>query len=514
MSALEETELLRVAANRNLDPKRKSSLGQFYTPAPICRFMASLFKEMKGEIKLLDPGCGVGSLTAAFCDEAVSRSKVSSIEVHAYDVEPIIELFLQETFESCKSVGNGVPFNGLFLKEDYILNIAGILGNDLFKEKGGYSHAILNPPYKKIATASVHRKALSSAGIQVSNLYAGFVALALMQLKAGGELVAILPRSFCNGAYYLPFRKMLFDTVALTHIHIFDSRKNAFADGDVLQENIILHCIKGATQKEVTITSSTLADFKNNRVGALEATGMEYHSAPFSELVKPADKQLFLHIPTGKKSKGIERKIGLFNHSLTELEMQVSTGPVVDFRLKGDLVMDYEPKESVPLIYPAHFNGKLNWPQVGKKANAIRVSVASKPWLWKNEGFFVITRRLTSKEEKRRIVAYLYDGSLPEEWIGFDNKLNVFHNKKNGLDELTAKGLCVFLNSTLLDQYYRSVGGHTQVNAGDLKSFGYPSTEVLQEWGEKFNFRMEQSQIDSLVEDTISQLQNLVLAHD
>ena len=49
----------------------KAQLGQFMTPATIAVFMASLFSPLnRPEIRLLDPGAGVGSLTAAFVQRA------------------------------------------------------------------------------------------------------------------------------------------------------------------------------------------------------------------------------------------------------------------------------------------------------------------------------------------------------------------------------------------------------------------------------------------------------------
>ncbi|WP_202799431.1 N-6 DNA methylase [Pantoea sp. Sc1] len=72
MSLLELAEHNRKEANKLLNPKTKSALGQFMTPAPICLFMASLFDNIRSDVKLLDPGCGVGSLSAAFLDRALS----------------------------------------------------------------------------------------------------------------------------------------------------------------------------------------------------------------------------------------------------------------------------------------------------------------------------------------------------------------------------------------------------------------------------------------------------------
>ena len=116
-----------------------------------------------------------------------------------------------------------------------------------------------------------------------------------------------------------------------------------------------------------------------------------------------------------------------FTATLSEIGVEVSTGPVVDFRLRDDLRA--EPEDgAVPLLYAAHFQrGELSWPKAMRKPNAIRLSDRSRQWLWTNSGHYVVTRRFTSKEERRRIVASVYASDLPGEHVGFENHLNVFH---------------------------------------------------------------------------------------
>jgi adenine-specific DNA-methyltransferase len=88
-------------------------------------------------------------------------------------------------------------------------------------------------------------------GIETVNLYTAFVALTVLLMAKGGEIVAIIPRSFCNGSYYRPFRNLILRTCSIRQLHLFESRKKAFQDDDVLQENIISHLIKGDPQDHV-----------------------------------------------------------------------------------------------------------------------------------------------------------------------------------------------------------------------------------------------------------------------
>lgn len=54
----------------------------------------------------------------------------------------------------------------------------------------------------------------------------------------------------------------------------------------------------------------------------------------------------------------------------------------------------------------------------------------------------------------------VYDGLLSGEWIGFENKLNVFYINKLGMDKDIVYGLSVFFNFMLFDKYYCLFGGY------------------------------------------------------
>ncbi len=358
-----------------------------------------------------------------------------------------------------------------------------------------YTHAILNPPYKKINNDSAHRRALSQVGIETVNLYTAFVALAIEQMAPGGIVVAIIPRSFCNGTYYKPFRELMLEKTALRAVHLFDSRDSAFKDDAVLQENIIIVLERGGTQGDVVVTTSTDDSFTDART----------FTHPFDRIVFPGDGERFIHVPTTDRETALERVNGV-RLTLDEIGVRVSTGPIVDFRLKDHLRFDTEPG-SVPILYPMHFScgSGVTWPVVGgKKPNAIVVNDETLPWLMPN-GFYCVVRRFSSKEERRRIVANVIrpqDFPAGTEFLGLENHINVFNDRRRGLPESMAHGLAVYMNTTAVDEAFRRFSGHTQVNAGDLRTMRYPSRDMLMKlgaWG-KANPSATQDAIDRAFE--------------
>jgi adenine-specific DNA-methyltransferase len=357
-----------------------------------------------------------------------------------------------------------------------------VIGNDFIEEavnaiqfqKYNFTHSILNPPYKKIGSDSNARLLLRSAGIETVNLYSGFVALAVAMTEPGGQIVAIIPRSFCNGPYYRPFRDFILKRAAIRHMHLFESRNKAFKDDEVLQENVIIRLERGVEQGPVTITTSTDDSFAD----------LATHEHPFDRVVFPEDKERFIHVPTTPEKSAIELSPAV-RCSLADIGINISTGPVVDFRLK-DQLRDMPEDGTVPLIYPGHLsNMGAVWPLLGlKKPNAILRNDATEKWLYPN-GFYCVVRRFSSKEEKRRVVASVVDPAAfgHHTALGFENHINLFHENKHGLPELLARGLAVFLNTSAVDESFRRFNGHTQVNATDLKLMKYPSREKLIEMG-------------------------------
>lgn len=490
---LTSVEKTRLRVSKNTTARKKSQFGQFLTPAKTAAFMASLFPAAKGNCHLLDAGAGIGSLSAAFLERWISGDfHFHRMALDVFEIDDSLHPYLTQTLAKYE---NNPDFVLTIRKTDFIHTAVDYLSGSLFAVPlPKYTHAILNPPYKKINSISAHRLALRRVGIETVNLYSAFVALTVALATSGGQIVAIIPRSFCNGPYYRPFREFIFDHAAIRHLHLFESRSKAFKDDAVLQENIIIRLERNGQQGPVTVSTSTDDTF----------TDLATHEYPFDQIVYPDDLERFIHVPTSLR-KNVEISSAI-SRTLAELGLMISTGPVVDFRLKGHL-RDMPEEGTVPLLYPGHFSssGKI-WPVAGmKKPNAILRNRETEKWLYPS-GFYCVVRRFSSKEEKRRIVASVVDprdfGDAPV--LGFENHLNLFHENKRGLPEVLAHGLAMYLNSTLVDENFRRFSGHTQVNATDLKLMKYPDRDALIALG---TWAMQHKELtQAMIDDKIGKL--------
>jgi adenine-specific DNA-methyltransferase len=498
MSLSSTIESKRIIANQQLEHEKKSAFGQYMTPESVASFMASLFPEPTSkQIKLLDPGAGIGSLTSAFVERFSATESPLLIASTSYEIDSIMQLYLRENLSLCKSTArqNRNVFTWQLREKDFIVDASGMLASaeSFWQENTDrFTHCIMNPPYKKIASSSKHRTLLRSAGIETVNLYSAFVALSILLLEPNGYLVAIIPRSFCNGPYYKPFRKLLLENTSIERIHLFGSRSKAFKDDRVLQENIIIALKKNGEQSNVAISTSTDDTFSD----------LTIYDCSFSDVVKKTDNDNFIHIPSSPDNSC--NLASNFSFSISDVGVNISTGPVVDFRVREHL-RKMPKADTTPILYPCHFkNNTLVWPiPDGKKPNAIAVNSDTQKQLYPN-GFYAVVRRFSSKEEKRRIVAGVVEPDKlgNTESIGLENHLNVFHDRKKPLDENLARGIATYLNSTIVDECFRSFSGHTQVNATDLKLMKYPSRDILQKLGKWASLQrvLTQEIIDNKIE--------------
>jgi adenine-specific DNA-methyltransferase len=329
----DQTDLVRLKASEALGGPRRADLGQFMTPAPVAAMMAEMLALAGPSVRLLDAGAGVGSLTAAALDVCLRRTaRPDAVHVDAWELDSGLAVHLAETLRLAtqRAQSQGVSVTSTLYAGDFIEAAVARLDGALFQRGAPrYDAAILNPPYRKLRQDEEANQRLHRVGIDVPNLYAAFLALSAELLKPGGELVAIVPRSFCNGPYFRAFRHRLLSSLTLRRVHLFDRRDQAFRDDQVLQETVIFHAVKAPPDRTATV--------RITRSAGPDDPCPTQREAPLAEVVSPDDPDRVVHLVADDAGRATRDQIQSLKSGLPDLDVQVSTGRVVDFRVRDHL---------------------------------------------------------------------------------------------------------------------------------------------------------------------------------
>lgn len=469
-----------------MDAVQQVRFGQYFTPVAAAALIASMPRlRTSGLIRVLDPGAGTGVLSAAVVERLLREAPNTRIELTVVEVDSALVAVLEGTMQECRdsAIQQGAELSVSIVVGNYI-DEAEILGER-------FDLVIMNPPYGKISGSSRYRSILAKRSIFAPNLYAAFMALGVLNLAPGGQLVSITPRSFTNGSSFAKFRDFYLEQMGLDRIHLFTSRTSLFAEGGVLQENIVLSATRGIAEREVVFSDSV----DHNDLPVVRSVAAR-------EVVKSGDHNRFIRIP----SQGAESADVLMMDSLTlslaDTALDVSTGRVVDFRSKENLSSEPSPFAS-PMVYASNLeNGRVVHPRVGDKPQWFDAYTDRDLRMCFPSGCYVLVKRFSSQEERRRVVAAVWmpGGHEDVRPVAFDNKVNVLHVNGAGLDLDTAIGAERWLNSTLVDQYFRTFSGHTQINANDLRAMPFPDAAAIRKLGRALlPDKATQSEIDTAV---------------
>lgn len=450
--------------------------GQVFTPREAAVLLASMLDLPETDrIRMLDPGAGTGSLSAALINRIRQERPTATVDLVAVERDERLIPALQQTLHEIESSGQ---VSTSIIEADYLLDGAG-LTSKLEVLDDPFDLVIMNPPYAKLAANAPERLAVRQLGVEAPNLYAAFMASGLSQLRAGGQMVAIVPRSFMNGTYFEQFREFLLRRSVIRRIHTFESRNTVFGDSGVLQESVI-----------VTVEPAGKAG--SVEIGVSRANGPvpRHYSADYDKVVLPTDPHQFIRIPDEHGEDVPADK------TLADLGLTVATGRVVDFRARS-YCLDEAGEETVPLVYPGNFDGGvITWPRIMKRQKPQHFD-ARDDFARKQvhaPGRYVVVKRFSAKEEARRVVAAVWEA---EGAVAFENKTNVIGPID---DSAVAVGLSLWLNSGPLDRLFRTFSGHTQVNAGDLRTLPIPDEDTLRIWGNNRKSELPgQDEIDRIV---------------
>jgi adenine-specific DNA-methyltransferase len=469
----------------------KKCHGQYLTSEPVAHYMASLFQPGGDLMRVLDPGAGSGILTCAVAEHLVSRQrKPSRLEVAVYENDPELAEVLRKSLAYLKEwlSERDIVFEAEVSTDDFVLTHSEVMCDALGKSprlfragqcSRNFDLAISNPPYFKIPKSDPRAKAASAVIHGQPNIYALFMAVSASILKPGGQFVFITPRSYASGPYFRLFRERFFAKMRPELVHVFESRTDAFKRDDILQENIILKARREDGWAETTKHNYIWISSSNGSGDFGESKRQKIQSDLILDMSR-FDKVLY--VPTTDEQLDVMQTVRSWSGSLRKLGLEISTGPVVPFRAVSLLDEEGEvPGSHAPLMWMQHVKAMtVQWPiATNRKPQFIKVTGAAMKLLVPNKNY-VLMRRFSAKEEKRRLVAapYLKDQS-ESQWLGLENHLNYIHRPGGELTEEEARGLSVLYNSSVMDTYFRSLNGNTQVSATELRAMPLPDRDLL-----------------------------------
>lgn len=465
--------------------------------------MANLASPKSKKISILDPGCGTAILSCSLIETLMAKCDLNEIDLTLYETDVTL---INETKKVVEFLGSwlterNIKFNFTIYQADFILDNSEAFAQDSLFAKAKtkeYDYIISNPPYFKILKSDKRASIAKELVFGQPNIYSFFLGLSAKLLKSDGELIFITPRSFAAGSYFKAFRQSFFNDVSISNIHIFESRNKMFKNDNVLQENIILKATK-QINRQIKITVSECDKGLHNPSESLFKT---------ETLIDFKSKDKILFIPSNKKETNTIDIFKQWKNSLSDYNIQISTGPVVAYRCEDFLKIEGVLNETLsPLIWLHNIKEmELNYPfQKGNKPNFILNNENSRKVLIKNKNY-VLLRRFSSKDDKSRLVCCPYFSyNCKTEMLGIENHINFIHRPKGDLSENETWGISALFSSSLFDTYFRTFNGNTQVGASELKQIKMPSLADIILIGSKIKefVKPEKQVIDKVINEIL-----------
>jgi len=328
--------------------------------------MANVAGVLHNNARILDPGAGIGILACAICEAAIVY-KLTALSIVAYEFDPVLYALCSFTLNYARDLlhKHGIELTIELFNQDFIEAMAEeitqiSLWSSEPRPQQPFDLTILNPPYFKVNQTDIRAKLVKDIAQGRTNMYTMFMSLAASSLRIGGHFVSITPRSFASGAYFRHFRQQFFGVISPELIHIFDSRRSAFEDANVLQENIIL----AGVRKGITSVNSPFVAISRSR-------GLEDLAHPLTQqvqrqlIIDDKQKDPLLHLPTSDIDTHLLQVFRHWNNRLATYGLEISTGPVVPFRAPDMLtsIGSVRQGKAVPLLWLQHIHRMdIQWP--------------------------------------------------------------------------------------------------------------------------------------------------------
>jgi adenine-specific DNA-methyltransferase len=455
----------------SIPDNHKNVYSQYFSEDAIAKQMSSMLNISNGAV-IGDHGAGTGILGAAVIAKTITDLPVSSqpLVLKAYEIDELLHSTFYNCIEHLNSFASKqwAPTPKVSLKKDFTEIAPDLISGT---QKALLDAVIVNPPYMKLNQSTPLAKLMKENVVSTPNIYVVFLVLSIMLLKDKGEMVAIVPRSFCSGDYFKNFRVWLKEQGCIDWFVRYKRRSNLFKGDNVLQENVTFHFIKGIKQQKFVRISLCESPEK-------PAINESYVD---SNDVMPTDSSYFF-LPGDDKELEALHTIRKQPYCTKDWKMNISTGKLEDCRVQDSLYEEAPSCEWVPVIYSQHWQRgctDLNWDSKEcKKPKFLAINDKTKSKLIPR-GNYILIKRISSNDDRSgrcHVCVVTEESELKGELWAIDNHIQVIRGDKNyPFTPEEAKALGAYLMSETIDHVLKLVSGTTQINKNDLLQLKYPA---------------------------------------
>jgi adenine-specific DNA-methyltransferase len=421
----------------------KQRRGQYFTPLSLAAFMGTL-AESKGSpesVKILDPGCGTGMLSCVLIEHLVITSNVREIELVCYENDKMVIPGLNKSISYLSEwlCRRNINFNAVITEEDFVDENQDILSssNDC---RQLFDYIISNPPFFKVSQSIIKDGSVPEVFSEQPNIYFFFLLIAGRLLKENGDLIFLLPRSFCSGGYYKKFRDIFLNYVIINSIYQIDTGKKVFKDRGMLSEFVVLH-------------GSKIKELDNNYDIRTSVVYFPSGNSKLNFIFNFSRKENIIYLPASNEDIGIIGRVSSYKGSLRKSGLEIRQGNVLYSKVK-EFILHETVAEVIPYLDAKSISGV--------KISSVVVNNSTIHMAVPNKNYVLFARYNTHKNSRLTAVVHS-KRNYNADYILIDKQLNYITAKDKELSIEEAEHIAGVLNSDILNKYIKIINGNINI---------------------------------------------------
>lgn len=452
---------------REKSKEQNIRIGRFFTKKGTAALLSVMCQYAGAEtVSILDPGAGTGILSAALLERlCLSGKPPKTVELTCFENDAMMLPMLEYNLVRLRRRARhdyGVKLVYRIRTENFVLAAADEVG-------GCFDYVIQNPPSELLAKDTAEVEALASLCAGATDIAFLFAAMGMKMLRAGGEMVSLLPTAYASGVYLDRIRRYMMEQAHIAKMHLF-AKESDRASGTT-RSSMLLKWVKTPAAEGQTIAiSSSFSDGDGGDITLLPPF-------PYHRIVNAETGALLLL--KSKEEADVLALVETLPETMSSLGLRMRTGLTLESRYP-DQLRDAAVDGAIPLIHPKSIHEGIVQLPTQKYIIPVIPSLAQK-----NKNMLFI-KRVPAKSDNRHLLCGAYLASqLPHNaTISTHNKLNyIDFADDREMDPALLFGLYGVLSSDLYEKYCTILSKAPQINATDYGNLSLPSLKVLRDIG-------------------------------